>query len=355
MEEESHLPLLEELIERPSPSGFEQPVQEVVRRECARYADQVTTDVHGNVIAALRPEGRPRLMLTAHCDELGLMVRYIDEQGFLYFAPIGSFDLATLPGERVLLHTASGPVPGVIGVKPIHLQEEEEQGKAPSLKQLWIDIGASSKKEAEEIAPPGTVATRAARLQPLRGRLVTARGLDDKAGLYAVLETLRQVSAQREQLQAALYVVSAVQEEIGFRGVRTSAYEVQPELAIVVDVMPTADHPQTSKQEVGDIRLGAGPALTIGAHVNPCVYELLVQAAREAGLRYQLDPTPGRTSTDVDLLQVSRSGVATGLVNIPCRYLHTGSEVVSLEDVEATATLLTRFALALNAQVNLIP
>ncbi|WP_322481275.1 M42 family metallopeptidase [Thermogemmatispora sp.] len=355
MGEEFRLSLLEELIERPSPSGFEQPVQEVVRRECARYADTVSTDVHGNVIAALNPAGQPRLMLTAHCDELGLLVRYIDEQGFLYFSPIGGFDPATLPGERVLLHTASGPVPGVIGVKPIHLQEAEERGKAPPLKQLWIDIGASSKKEAEELAPPGTVVTRATRLQPLRGSLVTSRGLDDKAGLYAVLETLRRVAAQRQQLRAALYVVSAVQEEIGSRGVRTSAYAVQPEVAIAVDVAPTADHPQTSKQEIGDIRLGAGPIVTIGAHVNPRVYELLAQAAREAGLSYQLDPTPGRTATDVDLLQVSREGVATGLVSIPCRYLHTGSEIVSLEDIEETVALLTRFTLALSPGVNLIP
>ncbi|WP_376795314.1 M42 family metallopeptidase [Thermogemmatispora sp.] len=355
MGEDLQLSLLEELTERPSPSGFEQPVQEVVRRECARYADTVTTDVHGNVIAALHPEGRPRLMLTAHCDELGLLVRYIDEQGFLYFAPIGGFDPTTLPGERVLLHTASGPLLGVIGTRPIHLQEPEERGKALALKQLWIDIGASSKQEAEELAPPGTVVTRAARLQPLRGQLVTGRGLDDKAGLYAVLETLRRVAAQREQLQAALYVVSAVQEEIGSRGVRTSAYAIQPELAIAVDVTPTADHPQTSKQEVGDIRLGAGPVLTIGAHVNPRVYALLVEAARQAGLAYQLDPTPGRTATDADLLQVSRNGVATGLVSIPCRYLHTGSEIVSLEDIERTAALLTRFVLALSAEVSLIP
>jgi putative aminopeptidase FrvX len=352
---DTRLELLERLIASPSPSGFEQPVQELVRRECAHYTEQVSTDVHGNVCAMLNPEGHPRVMLIAHCDELGLLVRYIDERGFLYFAPIGGFDPATLPGERVEVHTPSGSIPGVIGCKPIHLQRDDERGKAPALKDLWIDIGAANKEEALRLVPLGSVVTRQARLQRLHGELVVSRALDDKAGLFAVLETLRRVAGQRSQLQAALCVVSSVQEEIGARGARTSAYGVNPAIAIAVDVIPTSDHPQTSAQENGEIKINAGPVLTVGAYIHPRIYERLVAAAAAAGLPYQIDPQAHRTATDIDMIQVSRAGVATGLVSIPCRYLHTGAEIVSLKDVDETATLLTQFVLALSADTNLIP
>ncbi|MDQ2715866.1 MAG: M42 family metallopeptidase [Chloroflexota bacterium] len=353
--DESRVAFLRRIIASPSPSGFEQLVQQVIREEIEHYTDEVRTDVHGNVIATLNAGGSPRVMLTAHCDELGFLVRYIDEQGFIYFAPIGGFDPSTLPGERVQIHTEAGPVLGVIGRKPIHLLESDERGKAPRLKDLWIDIGVASKEEAQQLVPIGSIATRAAQLEPLRGDLVVSRALDDKAGIFAVTEAMRRIYEQRESLKAEVNFVSAVQEEVGSRGAVTSAYGVDPAVALAVDVTFTSDHPQTSKQDLGDIKLNGGPVISIGGFINPRVYQLLLTEVAGAELTYQIDPQSSHTYTDTDMIQVARAGVATGLVSIPCRYLHTGSEIASLKDIDEVATLLARFVLALNGQTNMIP
>lgn len=353
--EEARVAFLRRLIASPSPSGFEQSVQAVIRAELEQYSDDIRTDVHGNVIASLNAGSRPRVMLTAHCDELGLMVRYIDEDGFIYFATIGGFDPSTLPGTRVQIHTPDGPILGVIGRKPVHLLHSDEREKAPKLSELWIDIGAEGKEEARKLVPIGSVATRAAQLETLRGDLVVSRALDDKAGIFAVIEAVRRIHQQREGLKAGVFFVSAVQEEVGLRGARTGAFGVDPRIAIAVDVTYTSDHPSTSKKEIGEIALNGGPVITIGGHINPRVYQMLIAAAEAASIAYQIDPQASGTGTDTDVIQVTRGGVATGLVSIPCRYLHTGSEIVSLRDIDEVAELLARFALALDEQSNVIP
>jgi tetrahedral aminopeptidase len=353
--EEARTAFLQRLIASPSPSGFEQPVQAVIRAEMEQYSSNVRTDVHGNVIASLNPGGSPRVMLTAHCDELGLMARYIDENGFIYFATIGGFDPSTLPGERVHIHAPDGPILGVIGRKPAHLLRGDEREKAPKLSELWIDIGAQNREEAQKLVPIGSVVTRAAQLEPLRGDLVVSRALDDKAGIFAVAEAVRRIHQQSEQLKASVFFVSAVQEEVGLRGARTGAFGVDPRIAVAVDVTYTSDHPSTSKQEIGEVAINGGPVITIGGHINPRVYQMLVAAADAASIAYQIDPQASGTGTDTDVIQVARAGVATGLVSIPCRYLHTGSEIVSLRDIDEVAELLARFVLALNEQTNVIP
>ncbi|HEU5226245.1 MAG TPA: M42 family metallopeptidase [Ktedonobacteraceae bacterium] len=353
--DQAHLNFLQRLIASPSPSGFEQPAQQVIREEIRQYTDEVRTDVHGNVIAALNPTGKPRVMLTAHCDELGFLIRYIDEQGFLYFATIGGFDPSTLPGNRVQIYTPSGPVLGVIGRKPAHLLRGEERGKAPQLTELWIDIGASSKEEAQALVPLGSVATRANQLESLREDLITSRALDDKAGIFAVVEAMRRIHARRAELKAGVFFVSAVQEEVGLRGARTSAFGVEPLIAVAVDVTFTSDHPGTSKHEIGEIKLNGGPVITLGGNINPRVYQLLVKAATDAEIAWQIDPQASHTGTDTDAIQVTRSGVATGLVSIPCRYLHSPSEIASLKDIDQVAEVLARFALAVDETTNVIP
>ncbi|HZO72676.1 MAG TPA: M42 family metallopeptidase [Ktedonobacteraceae bacterium] len=353
--DEARLSFFRRLIASPSPSGFEQPVQQVIREEIRSYTDEVRTDVHGNVIAALNPTGQPRVMLTAHCDELGFLVRYIDEQGFIYFATIGGYDPSTLPGNRVQIYTPSGPVLGVIGRKPAHLLSGEDRSKAPKLTELWIDIGASSKEEAQALVPIGSVATRANQLEPLREDLVTSRALDDKAGIFAVVEAMRRIHERRAALKAGVFFVSAVQEEVGLRGARTSAFGVDPLIAVAVDVTFTSDHPGTSRQEIGEIKLNGGPVISLGGHINPRIYQLLVQAATEAEFAWQIDPQASRTGTDTDAIQVSRAGVATGLVSIPCRYLHSPSEIASLKDIDQVAEVLARFTLAIDETTNVIP
>ncbi|MBV9710392.1 MAG: M42 family metallopeptidase [Ktedonobacteraceae bacterium] len=352
---ESRISFLRQLIASPGPSGFEQPVQQTIREEIAHYSDDIRTDVHGNVIAALSSDGQPRVMLTAHCDEIGFLIRYIDDQGFLYFAPIGGFDRATLAGDRVLIQTPAGPVPGVIGRKPIHTLQGEERNKLPEISDMWIDIGVANREEAQKLVPIGSPVTRAAQLESLYGDLVVSRALDDRAGIFTVIEAMRRIHEQRESLQAAVFFVSAVQEEVGSRGATTSAYSVAPLIAIAVDVTYTSDHPGTSKQEIGEFRLDGGPVLTLGGNINPRVYQLLVKAATEAGISYQIDPESARTYTDTDMIQIARGGVATGLVSIPCRYLHTGSEIASLKDMDEAARVLARFVLALDADTSVIP
>ncbi len=353
--DESRVEYLRSLIASPSPSGFEQPVQEVIRTEISKYTDTIHTDVHGNVIASLNPEGSPRVMLTAHCDELGFIIKYIDEQGFLYFAPIGGFDPSTLPGERVHVHTSNGPLLGVIGSKAMHLMDSEERSHAPKLQNMWIDIGVSSRDEAQKLVPLGSVATRAEQFELLRGDLVVSRELDNKSGIFTIIEAMRRLHMERDSIKAGVYFVSTVQEETGLRGIRTSTYEVNPQVALIVDVTFASDHPETSKQMLGDVKLHSGPGLTIGGFTNPRVYQLLVNVATNSGISYQHDIQAGYTSTDNDYAQVSRRGVATGLINIPCRYMHTGSEIVSLKDIDNAAELMARFVLALDEDTNLIP
>ncbi|HTI13179.1 MAG TPA: M42 family metallopeptidase [Dictyobacter sp.] len=353
--DESGVAFLQKMIVSPSPSGFEQPVQQVIREEVRQYTDEVRTDVHGNVIAALNPDHELRVMLEAHCDELGFLVRYIDDQGFLYFATIGGFDPSTLPGERVLIHTTTGPITGVIGRSPVHTLSAEDRGKAPKLNDLFIDIGVASKAEAEKLAPVGTIATRAAQLERLQNNIIVSRALDDKSGVFTIMEAMRRIHAQREKLQTGVYFVSAVQEEVGLRGARTAAYSVDPLIAVAVDVTFTTDHPGTSKKDLGDIKLNGGPVISIGGNINPRIYQLLIKAANEAGIAYQVDAQPSNTATDTDVIQVVRGGVATALVSVPCRYLHTGSEMASLKDIDEAADMIARFVLALNKDTNVIP
>jgi len=226
MKEDSFL-FLKKLIEAPSPSGFEVPIQRVIREEMAKFADEVKTDIHGNVTGIKNPEGSPRLMLAGHCDEIGFMVKYIDENGFLYFSSIGGVDAHIVPGQRVKIHTSSGPVLGVVGKKPIHALEEEERKKVSKLSEQWIDIGVTGKKEAEEKVRIGDPVTFAVELERLNQDKLVARGFDDKIGAFIVCEVLRFCS--NESFSAALFATSTVQEEVGLRGARTATYSIKKE------------------------------------------------------------------------------------------------------------------------------
>jgi tetrahedral aminopeptidase len=353
--EESRIAFLRRLVASPSPSGFEQAAQRVVREEMQQFADEVRTDVLGNIISLLNPAGKPCVMLTAHCDELGFMARYIDENGFIFFAPIGGYDPSTLPGERVEIHTPAGAIPGVIGRKAVHILSSDERKKAPEMNEMWIDIGAASKEEAQQLVPLGSVATRAAQMEVLRGDLVMSRAMDNKASVFAIVEAMRRLHTRRSELKASVAFVSSVQEEIGGRGAAMSAYSLNPRIALIADMTFASDHPLTSKMELGDVKLHGGPAITQGAFVSPRVYELLTRTADEAGIARQLDLQTGGTYTDNDSVRLAGGGIATGLLNIPCRYMHTGSEVVSLKDIEDTAELMARFVLSIDESTNVIP
>ncbi len=344
---------LKSLQETPSPSGFEQPVQRIVRERMKPFADSVETDVHGNVIVALNPKGSPRVMLAGHCDQIGLMVKHIDDNGYVFFAAIGGIDPSVLPGSRVVVHSKNGPIDGVIGRRPVHVMKLEERGKSTELREMWIDIGAKNKKEVEQVVSIGDPITFRLEMVSLGNDLATSPAFDNKCGTFVVMEALRLCSTRK--IRCALFAVSTVQEEVGLRGAKTSCYGVDPLVGIAVDVTHATDYPDIDKRVNGDIKIGSGAAISIGPNINPRLAELLVKTAKSKRIPHQLEAAPGGTGTDANVMQLSRSGVATALVSIPNRYMHTPVEVISLSDLEAAAQLVAETVAAIDRRTSFIP
>jgi putative aminopeptidase FrvX len=350
---ENSYSFLQNLLHTPSPSGFERPIQDVVRAWATPLADEVRTDRHGNVIAVLHPTGQPRIMLAGHCDQIALMVQHIDDNGFLYVQPIGGWDMQILLGQNLTVWTRQGPVTGVIARRAPHLMTNEERIKVPQFTDVWVDIGVKDRKEAEGLVAPGDPVTFALGCREMRNGLVASPGLDDKVGVWTVMETLRLLHGR--PLQAAVFCVSTVQEEIGLRGATTSAYGIHPQLGVAVDVCHATDTPGNDKKLVGDTKLGGGPVIFRGANINPHIFERLESTARDREIAVQLRGTPRATGTDANVMQLSREGVATGLLGIPNRYMHSPVEVVSLDDLDRAAHLLAEFCAGLTPQLDWTP
>jgi putative aminopeptidase FrvX len=344
---------LKKLLHTPSPSGYEQKIQEVVRAWAKPFADEVRTDVHGNVIAAINPKGSPRIMLAGHCDQLALMVEHIDSEGFLYVQPMGGWDMPILLGQRLTVWTKSGPVVGVVSRKAPHVLTADERKKIPEFIDIWVDIGAKDRAEAESLIALGDTITVELSSQEMRNGLFTSPGLDDKVGVWTVMETLRLLKGQK--LQAAVFCVSTVQEEIGLRGATTSAYGIHPTVGIAVDVCHATDTPGNEKKQFGETKLSAGPVVFRGPNINPHVHERLVAAAKSQSIAIQTRGVPKATGTDANAIQLTREGVAAGLLSIPNRYMHSPVEVVSLKDLDNAAKLLAEFCVSVNGEATWIP
>ena len=344
---------LKQLLQTPSPSGYEQRIQEVVRTWARQFADTVTTDRHGNVIAARNPDGRPRVMLAGHCDQLALMVQHIDDNGYHYVQPMGGWDMQILLGHRLTVWASGGEIPAVVSRKAPHLLSAEERKKVPEFTDIWVDIGARDRNEAEGLVTPGDTITVELTCTELRNGLFSAPGLDDKVGVWTVMETLRLLHGKA--LQAAVFCVSTVQEEIGLRGASTSAHGIHPTVGIAVDVTHATDTPGNEKKQLGDTRLSSGPVIFRGPNINPHVHDRLVAAARIEEKTVQVRGTPKATGTDANAIQLARDGVATGLVGIPNRYMHSPVEVVSLQDLDHAAVLLARFCQDVTSDMGWIP
>ena len=351
--QEASLTFLKQLLETPSPSGYERPIQDVVRAWAAPLADEVRTDRHGNVIAVVHPGGHPRIMLAGHCDQIALMVQYIDDGGFLFVQPIGGWDMQILLGQRLTVWAAGGPLPAVVSRKAPHLLTGEERGKVPQFTDIWVDIGAKDRKDAEALVTPGDPVTFELGAQEMRNSLITAPGLDDKVGVWTVMETLRLLHGR--PLQAAVYCVSTVQEEIGLRGATTSAYGIHPTVGLAVDVCHASDTPGNDKKQLGDTKLSSGPVLFRGPNINPHVLAGLRAAADKHEIGVQVRGAPRATGTDANAIQLSRDGVAAGLIGIPNRYMHSPVEVVSLDDLDRAARLLAEFCASVTAQIDWTP
>ncbi len=336
-------PFLVDLLEARSPSGYEFEAQAVFDRYVKPFADAYAKDALGNRLATLNPPGDPVVMLAGHIDELGLMITYVNPAGFLYFSTIGGHDRTVISGRRVVIQTANGTVKGVTGKRAVHLMDEAERKKVPEIHEMWIDIGAANKKDAQERVSVGDVATYDHGFELLHGTIGAARAFDDKVGAYIIGETLIRLAKEKKPTAARLVSVATVQEEIGVRGATTASYEVNPHIAIAVDVSHATDHPDCDPRKFGDCKLGGGPILSRGPNINPRIFERLVAAAKKLKLTIQLEGEPRPTGTDARAVQMARSGVATGLVCVPLRYMHTPSELVDLNDVEGCVKLLVQF------------
>jgi endoglucanase len=341
--------LLDDLLRVGAPSGYEAPAADVWR-QAASFAE-LSTDGIGSSIARVG-DASPLLAVVGHIDEIGLIVVHVDEKGFLWFAPVGGWDPQILVGQRVQVQGKDGPVLGVVGRKPIHLLEPDQRKKVVELKGLHIDIGAADREEAAELIRVGDPVVIAAEPMPVAGDRLVSRAMDNRLGAYVALESLRR-SHEGGELSGSFAAVAAVQEEIGLFGARTAAFELRPDLAVAVDVTHATDAPGIDEREIGSHPLGSGPVIGRGTTLSPKVFELLVETAEAEGIEHSISASGRGTSTDADVLQISRAGIPTGLVSIPLRYMHSPVEMVDLGDVEATVELLVAFAARLEAGVDL--
>jgi endoglucanase len=348
---------LKRLLDTPGPSGFETAPARIWRAEAKGFAHRLETDVMGNSLATLHPGGAPRVMLAGHIDEIGVMVTHIDDEGMLSVDGIGGWDPQVLVGQRIRLLSRAGDVVGVVGKKPIHLIRPDEREKASRMTDLWIDVGARDGDDARSrglrVGDPGVID---AQLVELGNGRIASRSVDNRIGAYVVLEALRRL-AEAGDPAPAVTAVATTQEEIGHSGggARSAAYALDPQVAIVVDVTFATDAPGVEKKQVGEHKLGSGPVLGRGSATHPLVFERLAETAEREGIPFTIQGNPRFTSTDADAIYLSRAGVATAIVSVPNRYMHSPNEIVSLDDLDATADLIASFCRDLREAGDFIP
>lgn len=338
--------LLKRLCETAGIAGQEEAIRDLVSAELAPLCDEVRRDTLGNLIAR-RPgraswKGRrPAVMIAAHMDEIGFMVSYVDaESGFLRLNPVGGFDPKTLVAQRVTVHTETGPLRGVMGSKPIHILSDDEKARKPDLKQVFVDLGLPGERVAE-VVQVGDMVTLERDLVSI-GDAVTGKALDDRAGVYVMIEAIRKLGTKK--IVADVYAVATVQEEVGIRGAQTSAFGIEPDLAVALDVTIAADVPDAKSHE-RITRLGDGVAIKLmdGSSISDRVMvQYCRKLSRDKGIPFQLEILP-RGGTDAGAIQRSRAGVRTITLSIPTRYVHSTVEMAHTRDFEAAISLLVEF------------
>lgn len=344
------LDFLKRMLNAPGPSSQETAPARVWRDEAATFADEILTDVRGNSFAVLKG-GAPRVLLAGHIDEIGLVVSYVDDDGFISFAGIGGWDPQVLVGQRIRLLGKQGDVIGVIGKKPIHLMKKDEAGS--TIENLWIDIGVTTRAAALEQIRIGTVGVIDAAAYELPNGRVVSRSIDNRIGAYTVLEALRLLAQDRPA--ATVAAVATAQEEITFAGAYTAAFSFEPDAAIVVDVTHATDYPTADKKLAGEAKLGGGPVIASGSVNSPVVHQMLLDIAERENIPYTVKVNPARSATDGDAIHLSRVGVAVGVVSIPNRYMHSPNEMIQMSDVDHAAQLIAAFVRSLAADTDFIP
>ncbi len=347
--EKKALEFLKELISKPTPTGWEQAGQEVVADYMLEYADRVEADSSGNICGVLNAEAPVRVMLAGHCDEIGLMVQHIDDQGYLCMSALGGVNVALLPAERILIHTRKGTIPGVVGVQAIHLMDAKDREKpVNNLHELWVDIGAKNRKDAEKLVQLGDTAVIDTGWIELHNGRVAGRGFDDRIGAFIVADVLRRLKGKK--LNVGVYAVSTVQEEVGLRGAHTAAFGIDPHVGLAVDVGFATDFPGVNEKKVGTAKLGEGPILHCGPTYNPQLLETVQKTAKAVKIKTQMQPEGRGSGTDAYAMRMTRSGVPSALFSVPLRYMHSPVETLCLKDVEATAQLMAETIMALTGK-----
>ncbi|MGO8676191.1 MAG: M42 family metallopeptidase [Limisphaerales bacterium] len=344
---EQSLEFLKTLVNTPSPVGHEVRGQRVWLDYAAQFADTTYSDAYGNCVAVLNKGGSPRLMLSGHADEIAMAVNYITDEGYIYVRKMGGVNPSITQAQRVLIYTANGPIKGVVGSVAPHLKKDEEDPKPPKIHDLFIDIGASDRKEAARFVEVGDPVTLSDQFDVLRNELVIARAFDNRIGTFAVAETLRLLKEGKAKLQAEVCAVSNVQEEVGLLGVRQIAYSLKPDVALVVDVTHATDYPTVSKTQHGDIKIGRGPTLTRGGCNHPEVVARIEAIAKARHIPIQREAMSNTSGTDADAVFWTRGGIASALVSLPNRYMHSPVELISLKDLGLIPELLAGFAASL--------
>lgn len=346
---------LKKVIALPSPSGFEQPVARHYRAFAERHAHRVTTDIMGNVIAQLNPEAATRIFYAGHMDEIGFIIHHIDAAGFLYFNTIGGTDVATEIGQRVKVHGRE-TVPGTIGRKPIQLLDAADQKQTPTLTDLWIDIGATSQEEAKKVVAVGDPVTIDSDFSMLQGGYAIGRAFDNKVGLTIGAELLYCLAREGGlHPQVGIDILGTVQEEIGSRGATTAAFNLNPPVSLTIDMGVAMDFPRARVYEHGALDCGKGPAISQGANTNPIVFQMLMDAALEKNIPHQIQAVGKTSPTDGRNIQDNRGGCATDILSVPLRYMHTPSEIVCLDDIQATVDLACEFCRRVRPDTDFTP
>ncbi len=371
---QKHVALLKALLEAPSPTGCEVAAANIVRNHLAPIADEIATDSMGSVQIRLNGSNRdavPAVMLAAHMDEVGLMVTYISDEGFLSVSAVGGVDAAILPGMRVDVHTQSKTLRGVVGRKPIHLIDADERKTVTPLDKMVIDLGLPG-DEVKKLVRIGDEITFGVGFEEFGDKMAVSRAFDDKCGVWVAMRVMEKLAKGKPGMEGAagaktpsgvggrsnkgdFIIAATTQEEIGTRGAMTSAYSVCPDVAIAFDVTHATDYPGIEKTKYGNIVCGGGPVIARGPNINPVVFDRLVAAAVREGIPYQIEAEPGVTGTDARAIQVTRGGIPCGLISVPLRYMHTPTEVVCLNDLSNAVRLIARFVSDLDENACFVP
>ncbi|SMO42636.1 M42 family metallopeptidase [Fodinibius sediminis] len=340
---------LEKLLITPSPTGFEAEGQKVWKEYVEQFADEVEVDAYGSACARLNTSFDViTVMLEAHCDEIGMIVQHITDSGFVYINKLGGSDSTIARAKRVHIHTSSGVVSGVTGNKAIHLQDKKNgKGKQPSWKDIYVDIGVSSREEALELVQVGDPITYADEYDYLSDHILSGRALDNRIGGYMIARVLRQLKDRRDELNVNVVALNSVQEEVGGYGARMMSYRIAPDLSLVTDVTHATDTPGINHKEHGLVKLGNGPSIQHGGANHAKIVEFLETVSKEHEIDIQHEATSVRTGTDTDSIFYQKTGIPSALISLPLRYMHSPVETASLNDVEALVDLMTESVLRL--------